>query len=195
MKQIVHLSETIRAYTYKWTTEMYLQQYKSRPDEWNEICIAMDVLDDTCMALENYERCGLGSDNGEQYIRLYGFLQGIFLQQDSILRLYKAFTENQLDSSSDSAWAAIRDLRNLTVGHPIKRTNSQGVRRCFISRVTINSHGFQLRVWDKEKNVSKIETVDLRSLYERYKSEGVTYLQDIREALATRWGELSDAGT
>ncbi len=174
---------------------MYAQQYKSKPDEWNEICAAMDVLDDTCMALENYERCGLGSDNGEQYIRLYGFLQGIFLQQDSIRRLYKAFTENQLDPPSDSAWAAIRDLRNLTVGHPIERTTSQGVRRCFISRVTINSHGFQLRVWDKEKNVAEIETVDLRSLYERYKSESVTYLKDICQALTTRWSTLNGLDT
>ena len=186
MKRISKLSETIRAYTYEWNTGMYVQQYKSKPDKWNETCVAMDVLDDTCMALENYERAGLGSENGEQYIRLYGSLQGIFLQQDSIRRLYEAFTENQLNPSSDSAWVAIRDLRNLTVGHPIERTNGHGVRRCSISRVMINTHGFQLRVWDKQKNVAKIETVDLRSLYERYKSEGITYLKDICQALRTR---------
>lgn len=166
---------------------MYSQQYKSKPDEWNEICAAMDVLEDTCIALENYERCGLGSDDGEKYLRLYGFLQGIFLQQDSIRRLYKAFTENQLNPSSDSGWVEIRNLRNLTVGHPIEKRNGQGVWRCFISRVTVNSHGFQLRVWNKEKNVAEIETVDLKALYERYKLEGVTYLQDICKALTTRW--------
>lgn len=51
MKGISQLSETIRTYTYEWNTGMYAQQYKSKPDEWNEICAAMDVLDDTCMAL------------------------------------------------------------------------------------------------------------------------------------------------
>ncbi len=174
---------------------MYSQQYESKPDEWNEICAAMDVLDDTCMALENYEHCGLGGDEGEKYLRMYGFLQGIFLQQDAIRPLYKAFTGNQLNPSSDSGWVAIRDLRNLTVGHPIEKRNAHGVWRCFISRVTMNSNGFQLKIWNKEKNVVEIETVDLKSLYERYKSEVVTYLQDICEALTTRWGELSDVGT
>jgi hypothetical protein len=50
-------------------------------------------------------------------------------------------------------------------------------------------------VWNKEKNIYDIETVDLRSLHEQYKSEAVTYLQIICKALGTRWGELNDART
>ena len=192
MEKISRHSEKIRAYTYKSNTELYEQVYKSHPDEWHEVCAAMDILDDTCLALEDYESRGLGNSDSEKYLRLYGLLQGVFLQQDSIRHIHKAFVRNSLEPAPDSAWVKIRDLRNLTVGHPIEKKNGQGIRRCFISRVTIRSDGFQLIVWNKEKNVNEIESVDLKSLYERYKSEAVTFLESICQALAAKWGKLTD---
>lgn len=192
MENISQLSEKIRAYTYKWNTELYEQLYKIHPDEWNGICAAMDILDDTCLALEDYESHGIGNSDSEKYLRLYGLLQGVFLQQDSIRHLHKTFVGTSLAPTPDSAWAEIRDLRNLTVGHPIEKKNGQGIRRCFISRVTIKSDGFQLIVWNKERNVDEIESVDLRSLYERYKSEAVTFLESICQTLAAKWGKLND---
>jgi hypothetical protein len=192
MKQILQLSEKIRAYTYKWNTELYEQLCKNHPDEWNGICAAMDILDDTCLALEDYESHGIGNSDSEKYLRLYGLLQGVFLQQDSIRHLHKAFVGTALAPTSDSAWAEIRDLRNLTVGHPIEKKNGQVITRCFISRVTIRSDGFQLIVWNKERNVDEIKSVDLRSMHERYKSEAVTFLESICKTLAATWGELND---
>jgi hypothetical protein len=194
MEQISQLSGKIRAYTYTWNTDLYKQVYKNRPDEWNAICAAMDILDDTCLAIEDYESHGIGNSDAQKYLRLYGLLQGVFLQQDSIRHLYKTFVGTSLVPLPDSAWAEIRDLRNLTVGHPIEKKNGQGIRRCFISRVTIRSDGFQLIVWNKEKNVDEIETVDFKSLYERYKSEAVTFLETIWQTLAAKWGELNDDG-
>lgn len=193
MKQILQLSEKLRAYTYKWNTELYEQLYKNHPDEWSGICAAMDILDDTCLAIEDYESHGIGNSDNEKYLRLYGLLQGVFLQQDSIRYLYKDFVGTSLAPTPDSAWAEIRDLRNLTVGHPIEKKNGQGITRCFISRVTIRSNGFQLIVWNKERNVNEIKSVDLRSLHERYKSEAVTFLESICKTLAATWGELNDA--
>lgn len=192
MKQILQLSEKLRAYTYKWNTELYEQLYKNHPDEWNGICAAMDILDDTCLAIEDYESHGIGNSDSEKHLRLYGLLQGVFLQQDSIRYLHKAFVGTSLAPTHDSAWAEIRDLRNLTVGHPIEKKNGQGITRCFISRVTIRSDGFQLIVWNKERNVDEIKSVDLRSLHERYKSEAVTFLESICKTLAATWGELND---
>lgn len=192
MKQILQLSEKLRAYTYKWNTELYEQLYKNHPDEWNGICAAMDILDDTCLAIEDYESHGIGNSDSEKHLRLYGLLQGVFLQQDSIRYLHKAFVGTSLAPTHDSAWAEIRDLRNLTVGHPIEKKNGQGITRCFISMVTIRSDGFQLIVWNKERNVDEIKSVDLRSLHERYKSEAVTFLESICKTLAATWGELND---
>ena len=70
MEKISRHSEKIRAYTYKWNTELYEQVYKSHPDEWHEVCAAMDILDDTCLALEDYEARGLGNSDSEKYLRL-----------------------------------------------------------------------------------------------------------------------------
>ena len=189
MKQISQFSKKIRAYTYKWNTNLYESIYKDCPDEWNAICAAMDILDDTCLAIENYESHGSGNSDAEKYLRLYGLLQGVFLQQDSIRHLYETFVGASLAPASDSAWAEIRDLRNLTVGHPIEKKTGQEIRRSFISRVTIRSDEFQLRVWNKEKNMGEFKTIDLKSLFEGYKSEVVAFLQDIYKALTERWGD------
>src|SRR2546428_5443317 len=63
---------------------------------------------------------GLGSKDGEKYLRLYGFFQAVVLQQDAIRYLYKEFVGRELKYSRPSGWNQIRELRNLTAGHPIK---------------------------------------------------------------------------
>ncbi len=187
MEKISQLSEKIRT----CASDLYEKVYKNRPDEWNRICVSMDILDDTYLALENYEAHGIGSDDGEKYLRLYGVLQSVFLQQDSIRHLYKSFLEKSLKPSPDSAWARIRDLRNLTVGHPIEKKDDEHISRCFISRGTITSDGFELIVWNNKNSADEIETIDIKSLYKGYQSEAADYLETICQALAAKLGELT----
>jgi len=78
-------------------------------------------LGDTCQALEYYEDYGLGDEYGEKYLKLYGLLQAIVLQQNSISQIHQIFLGIKLSPKSKSAWTKIRDLRNLTVGHPLEK--------------------------------------------------------------------------
>ena len=66
MKRISSLAERIREHTYKWNSDLYEHSYKDHPDEWSALCVAMDTLDDTGIALEYFEGQGLGKDDGEK---------------------------------------------------------------------------------------------------------------------------------
>jgi hypothetical protein len=189
MKRISALGQQIRDCVNN--ANLYDAHFKNHPDEWMALCVAMDTLEDSCEALEYYEDSGIGNEIGEKYIKLYGLLQAIFLQQDSIRQLYLAFQGNYSQPDDDSAWTKIRNLRNLTVGHPLEKNNKTGTKRVFISQVTIGGHGFQLIIWDKNKRRDQIEDVDLKALYEAYKSEAVKHLEKIHQAQITKWGGTS----
>ena len=184
MKRILSLEQQIRDYVNG--ANLYDRHFKAHLDEWNALCVAMDTLGDSCLALGYYEASGIGKEDSEKYLKLYGLLQAIFLQQDSIRQLNRVFLGSDLQSDSDSAWKKIRDLRNLTVGHPIEKREKAGTKRCFISRVTIRTGGFQLLIWNSDKEQNEFEDVDLQSLYKQYKLEAVKHLESIAQGQIKR---------
>jgi hypothetical protein len=188
MKRVLALEQRIRDYVNG--ASLYDRYFKTHLDEWNALCVALDTLGDSCLALGYYEASGIGEHVGEKYLKLYGLLQAIFLQQDSIRQLHLVFLGSDLQPSSDSAWKKIRELRNLTVGHPVEKKDKAGTKRCFISRVTIHSGGFQLLIWNSDKGQNEFEDVDLESLYEEYESEAIGHLESIAQAQIKRWGSL-----
>jgi hypothetical protein len=162
---------------------LYEEYFKRYLDEWSALCVAMDTLEDTCCALGCYESNGLGMDIGEKYLRLYGFMQAVFLQQDSINKMYQLLVKSNLINEKNSPWSRIRALRNLTVGHPVEKNDKGEIKRCFISQATISNSGFQLLVWNRRKGDIDFEDVDLNSLYEEYKSEAIIHLNVILQAI------------
>lgn len=179
--------EQIREHTYPSNSSLS-SHFKDSPNEWNRLCAAMDVLEDTALALDNYEIQGIGNDDGEKYLRLYGILQAIVLQEDSIRHLYKIFTEQTLKPDMSTAWQKIREVRNLSVGHPVEADFNK--KHCFISRVSINPSGFRMCFWDKENQENEFQDIGLQTLYEDYKSEAVTYLQFAYEEERSKWPAL-----
>jgi len=219
MRRISALEQKIREYVNN--ANLLDRYFNSRPDdEWMTLCVSMNTLGDTCQALEYYEDYGIGNDYGEKYLKLYGLLQAIFLQQNSIedygigndygekylklygllqaiflqqnsiRQIYQIFLGRKLSPKPDSAWTKIRDHRNLIVGHPIEKNYKTGTKRCFISRVTIQNNGFQLMIWNKEKEQKEFENVNLKTLYKKYKTDAIEYLNNIYKAQIIKWGAL-----
>jgi len=189
MRRISALEQKIREYVNN--ANLLDRYFNSCPDdEWMTLCVSMNTLGDTCQALEYYEDYGIGNDYGEKYLKLYGLLQAIFLQQNSIRQIYQIFLGRKLSLKPDSAWTKIRDHRNLIVGHPIEKNYKTGTKRCFISRVTIENNGFQLMIWNKEKEQKEFENVNLKTLYKEYKTDAIEYLNNIYKAQIIKWGAL-----
>lgn len=62
----------------------------SKEDDWDVLCSLMDVIDDTELAKENFLKFDLGGptkiqDYGEQYLRLYGITNAVYLQKSAII--------------------------------------------------------------------------------------------------------------
>jgi hypothetical protein len=54
------------------------------PASWNTLCSALDVIDDTELALEAYAKWERRSKDGEKYLLVYGALQVMEVQQDAV---------------------------------------------------------------------------------------------------------------
>ena len=125
---------------------------------WHQLCSSLDVIGDSDLAIDAYINSEFGEDDGEKYLRLYGVLQALFLQQDAVTNLCESLgLQNNL--IANPKLKDIRDIRNDSIGHPTKRGNYKSYH--FISRVTIKKSGFQLisnyensktTVWDISVN-------------------------------------------
>lgn len=108
---------------------------------WNQLCSSLDVIEDSDLAIDAYINSKFDKDDGVKYLRLYGLLQALFLQQYAVNNLCESLAlQNNL--IKNTKLKEIRDIRNDSIGHPTKRGNYKSYH--FISRVTITKSGFQL---------------------------------------------------
>ncbi|MDD5222463.1 MAG: hypothetical protein PHE84_00605 [bacterium] len=179
MEEINNIAIEIRKYVNEF--HLYDKHFLDRNDDWKSICVGMDLLEDSCLALIYYEENAVGGSDGEKYLKLYGFLQAVFLQQDSIKFIYENLLGHSLKPDPNSAWEEIRNLRNLTTGHPIKQGWDNKIKRCFVHRITLKKDSFSVTVFDNQKSAPENKDINLKNLFDRYKSEAITCLKKILE--------------
>lgn len=157
--------------------------WPTQDDEFFSLLVGIDTAEDA-EALLNYEEQGLGISDGEKYLRLYGFLQAVFLQQDAIKQISQRLMPPHVKASPSPAWSQLRELRNMTVGHPTAYGRDQSnMQRVLISRITISDDGFQYQVWDKTKSDPSFVDGGLRSLYDDYKREAQKVLENVLDSV------------
>jgi len=148
--------------------------------KFNIFCSCMDVLDDTTLAISHYVDKGLGLDEEERYLKLYGLLQAVIIQQDSIIELYKLL---DIKYSLKDGFKQMRRIRIIAGGHP---TNfSRGEFCTFISRVTITNTSFEICCYDKKNQLNSHEKINLQDCLNEHVSE----LSDCLEDLIKLFGE------
>jgi hypothetical protein len=110
---------------------------------WYQICVAMDIIDDVGSALDAYIDNEFPADIGERYLRIYGAMQGLFLQQDALSDLVKTIHPTKKIQLND-VLKDIREARNASVGHPtqLKRHGSLSVHG--IVQNSMSKDGFNL---------------------------------------------------
>jgi hypothetical protein len=111
---------------------------------WNQLCSSVDVVQDTDIAMEAYLQNAFPQDEGEKYIRVYGILQVLVVQQDAAKHLIVSLG---LPASIRDSLEGIRDIREVrieSIGHPTEKRTKGGHSYHFISRVTMHKEGFQL---------------------------------------------------
>jgi hypothetical protein len=68
----------------------------NKKEDWNYILGSEDILEDTNLAIKEFLKFGISGPTkyqslGEKYLRLYGVLNAIYLQQQAILNIHKFF--------------------------------------------------------------------------------------------------------
>ena len=132
---------------------------------WHQVCSSLNVIGDTVLGIEAYLKKRKIDPWVDGYLLLYGLLQLLFVQQDSIEHL--SFSCD-VHYSIDPALEKIREIRNDAIGHPTNRGRKQG-KRTFIqvSRPTINKESFEYLRWyedDREMENEHVSTLKIIKL-------------------------------
>jgi hypothetical protein len=106
---------------------------------WSVLCSLMDVLSDTELAKENFLKYDLGGptkilDYGEQYIRLYGITNALYLQKSAIISFVELVKlSNKTNELKNLNECKILEFRNIVGAHTVD----------FIKNDRKNPHQFQ----------------------------------------------------
>lgn len=135
-------------------------------DDWNFICVAMDVIGDAALALENFLRFGLDGPTrydsvGERYLRLYGLLSATYLQQEAALKLYQLMNCHKLgDVKKQLNGLTVRTLRHQVASHSVDyRRPDDGKNQAFVP-VRIGLQSFSCDVTENRGDATRTVKLD-----------------------------------
>jgi len=165
-------------------------------EEFAAYYTAMYLIQDTGESIQSHMKRGFSPDPLLAYIEFWGVMQAIFIQQDAIKELYEAVIGSKLQIANVSDWWKLRDVRNLSAGHPAKR--DQGVpatQRTFMGRNFGNYDRIECEHWDaRAPQQPSHPTFNLRKMIEAYDVEGAQTLNVVLGALAAKWPKLAGSG-
>jgi hypothetical protein len=141
----------------------------------------LDIIDDAESALTAYTDNDFPTQTGEKYLRIYGAMQGLFLQQDALLDLIKAIHPAKKISVKDIL-KDIREARNASVGHPTRLGLKPPFSTHGIVQHSMRKEGFELVSYPK-KNDETFEHVPVQALIEKQRAEASRILSEVVEEL------------
>jgi hypothetical protein len=119
--------------------QQVLMKNRSR---WGQLCSAMDIIEDTGMAVRSYSSGEDTRDKGKLYLQTYGVLQALIMQQDAVLDLCTALGSSRAKGDFPGL-ANVRTARVSAAGHPTKKQrNGDGPHH--LVQMSLNRGGFEL---------------------------------------------------
>ena len=150
------------------------------------------MLQDTAWALQVYaaEADQLDDDLPHAYVRIFGVLNGLVIQQDAAFLLFRALQAPKatLNVSNSGSWAflipslrTVREIRIAGAGHPVEWGGRRGPpASTFIVQSSVSSRGCQL-ILRFHGGKTEWRYVDLKALIE---SQHVALSQQCQVAIA-----------
>ena len=109
------------------------------PRRWNQLCSCMDAIGDAEHAIDAHAELTDDANTGQLYLAHYGFVQALFLQQDAVANLSRAFGFNDLADCVREELSDVRGVRN-DVAHMTDR--EQGQRFVGIVQMSMTANSF-----------------------------------------------------
>ena len=148
---------------------------------WYQLCTALDTVDDTEEAMSAYEGNEFPSSNGERYLRIYGVLQAMFVQQDSLHDLIRVVHPSTNINVKDLL-KDVRRARNASVGHPTSLGRGTTLSTHAIVQMSMHKDGFELLSYPKTTD-RLFELIPVLDLIKKQRNEAVRILSEVIEDL------------
>lgn len=127
MNEIIDLCNTLN----RTIHEPLYHNFYNIPNElkYNQTFTSIDLIEDSQIAIEEYEGATSLGTQGRSTLLIYGLLQSLFLQQDGLYHLYKCVVDEKIKQTDFfdifSFDKDIREVRNDIAGHPTNRKNTE----------------------------------------------------------------------
>ncbi len=180
--------ERIRDLVNEPRTQQFLLKDRS---VWQQLCSSLDVIEDTDLAIDAFTRDAAESgegrergqeDSGAEYLKAYGVLQALYLQQDAIRHACESLDVN-LDLDAYARSQEAREIRNASAGHPTKR-HQRGTYHGIV-RISLTARGFTLHTYTDDGQVTA-KYIDMQELVAGQAGEVESILARIIETLEQR---------
>jgi hypothetical protein len=148
---------------------------------WSQLWTALDIIDDVESALVAYTENEFPTEVGEKYLRIYGIMLALFLQQDALDDLIKAIHPSKKISVKDIL-KDIREARKASIGHPTRMGRKGMLWTHGIVQHSLRKEGFELisyPKWDGET----FTHVPVQELIEKQRAEAARILAEVVEEL------------
>lgn len=149
--------------------------------KYNQTFTSIDLIEDSQIAIEEFESAELLGKQGRSTLLIYGLLQSLFIQQDGLYHLYKCVLDeniNQTDFFDTFSFDKnIREVRNDIAGHPTNRKNTEFY---FIAKGTVSKDRFTYAGYTPE--FRKVE-VDLKTFISKQSEFTINVLQSVLDII------------
>src|SRR3990167_9402148 len=135
-------------------------------NDWGFICVAMDIVGDTSLALHNFEKFSLDGPTkyesvGEKYLRLYGVLSAAYIQQQAVLKLYALMScSDPKREKKKFESLQVRVMRHKLASHGLDYLDASSTSQSAYVPVRMDLGGHTCTV--TENRGDRSETVDLK---------------------------------
>lgn len=162
----------------------------SKKEDWNYILASEDILEDSNLAIGEFLKFGMSGPTkydklGEKYLRLYGVLNAVYLQQQAILNLYKFFQcENVGKKRDEIAKLEITEVRHKLGSHSANFDDkTSDVMQVFVP-VRFDMSDFKCNYFNHVDDSS--HSVDLEVSIEQHLKEMCrTYIEIVKKTINT----------
>ena len=170
-------------------------------EDWNYICVSMDIVDQTNDAIRNFLLFGLDGptkyeDVGERFLRLYGVLNATYIQQEAIKQICKRFG---LEADKEVNAIPIRNIRNKIGAHNPEQGYGRDKKKAYLTaRLSLSdfklSYGhYETKDGQKTFTSFPSESIDLKERVEEHCRTIIDIFDRTYEALIKRFWEEDDS--
>lgn len=161
------------------------------------VCASMDTIEDTQLAVEAYQERRNG-EVGHHYLEVYGLFQGMFLQQDAVVKLAKGLKLSKVDVWADGDSRYVREIRNKYFGHPTEKEDYEtkeityhGIARMSVGTGSLegwtypNFHTESINIGEALRKNQAATEKTLENILVELKAKGKAYMSKFTKDLPT----------